>query len=247
MKHTTILTILLLSAIITACQPKQIITSFDECVSAGNPVMESNPPQCMANGQIFMGERIVSQPVFHQCTEEEQNNKACTREYDPVCALADNGIRCIKAPCASTDAKTMSTGCTACADQVYGYYDNSCEDIEFVVCNGEAVKGFSPQKYAKEAGSVCVDICPGNYDTFMTQIGIELCIIHYGEEEISDWTTCTKSSESCICAKAYETTRGEGIQNPEYRCVPGPYAERLVFRGGLDSLDENGEQSTMIA
>jgi len=30
------------------------ITNFEECVAAGNPVMESNPEQCSANGQTFI-------------------------------------------------------------------------------------------------------------------------------------------------------------------------------------------------
>lgn len=29
------------------------ILSFDECVAAGNPVLETYPEQCIANGQIF--------------------------------------------------------------------------------------------------------------------------------------------------------------------------------------------------
>lgn len=33
------------------------ITNFDECVAAGNPVMESYPEQCAANGQTFVNER----------------------------------------------------------------------------------------------------------------------------------------------------------------------------------------------
>lgn len=32
------------------------ITNFDECVAAGNPVMESSPEQCAANGQTFAKE-----------------------------------------------------------------------------------------------------------------------------------------------------------------------------------------------
>lgn len=31
-----------------------IVTNFDECVAAGNPVMESYPRQCRANGQTFV-------------------------------------------------------------------------------------------------------------------------------------------------------------------------------------------------
>ncbi len=35
-------------------EPKQKITNFEECVAAGNPVMESYPRQCRANGQLFV-------------------------------------------------------------------------------------------------------------------------------------------------------------------------------------------------
>ena len=46
----------------------------------------------------------------------------CTKEYRPVCAKRDKGIRCIKAPCPSEEEVTYSTACTACADEkVYGY------------------------------------------------------------------------------------------------------------------------------
>jgi len=31
-------------------------TNFDECAAAGNPIMESYPPQCSANGQTFTQE-----------------------------------------------------------------------------------------------------------------------------------------------------------------------------------------------
>jgi len=34
----------------------QIITNFEECAAAGNPIMESYPRQCRANGQTFVEE-----------------------------------------------------------------------------------------------------------------------------------------------------------------------------------------------
>lgn len=37
--------------------PKTSITNFDECVAAGNPVMESYPEQCSADGQTFVNEK----------------------------------------------------------------------------------------------------------------------------------------------------------------------------------------------
>ena len=52
----------------------------------------------------------------------------CTQEYAPVCATKDNGIRCIKAPCPSTDKATYSNGCAACADKdVYSYQLGACQ------------------------------------------------------------------------------------------------------------------------
>jgi hypothetical protein len=35
-------------------QSKAVVTSFDQCVTAGNPVMESYPPRCTAPGQTFV-------------------------------------------------------------------------------------------------------------------------------------------------------------------------------------------------
>jgi hypothetical protein len=244
MKLFLILSFAFLLIILGACQ-MQKISSFEECVAAGNPVMESYPRKCRA-GDITFVELSGTSPKFHECTEEERQAEACTLEYSPVCALVDNNIRCITAPCASTDAVTSGNSCTACADKAYGYYEGECKDLVFVVCQ-ETLTGFDPVRFAKDSGGICVDICPGNFDPYTTQTGIELCITHYGVEEISKWKTCERSTETCECTKTYETTKGEPIQDAEYRCVPKHYADRLIFRGGLDRLDENGERSVVIA
>lgn len=47
---------------------------------------------------------------------EMPRQKACTREYRPVCAEVDTGVRCIKSPCPSTEHKTFANACSACAD-----------------------------------------------------------------------------------------------------------------------------------
>jgi hypothetical protein len=49
--------------IVSGCafvQPNQI-TNFEECVAAGNPVMESHPRQCRVDGQTFVEE--IETPV----------------------------------------------------------------------------------------------------------------------------------------------------------------------------------------
>jgi len=236
--------------LIAGCATQQQIASFKECVAAGNPVMESYPRQCKANGQTFVEEAGIPEPStevsFHECTDEQKQNQICTLDYRPVCGIVDNGIRCITTPCASTDAKTYGNACGACADQAIGYHEGACEEREFVICN-EGAKGFDPREYAASVNGICVDTCPGNYNSYVTQIGVEVCIEHYGVEEIAQWQTCNKSTPSCECVRAYETTQDEQIDDASYRCVPARYASRMLFRGGLDTLDENGQNSVAIA
>lgn len=41
--------------LVAACNPANAeVTSFEECVAAGNPVMESYPRQCRADGVLFV-------------------------------------------------------------------------------------------------------------------------------------------------------------------------------------------------
>lgn len=51
----------------------------------------------------------------------------CTREYRPVCGHIDNGTRCVRSPCNSTNHKTYSNACSACADsKVIGFEKGDC-------------------------------------------------------------------------------------------------------------------------
>jgi hypothetical protein len=64
---------------------------------------------------------------YKKCPEERL--QMCTREYMPVCATRDTGVRCITAPCPSSEQKTYSNGCTACADEkVSGYVKDACAE-----------------------------------------------------------------------------------------------------------------------
>lgn len=57
----------------------------------------------------------------------EQRPQVCTMDYRPVCATRDTGVRCVTAPCPSSELKTFSNACTACADpKVISYTPDEC-------------------------------------------------------------------------------------------------------------------------
>ena len=59
---------------------------------------------------------------------KEPRPEMCTQDYRPVCATRDNGMRCVTTPCDSTETKTYSNGCMACADPaVYFHHEGACE------------------------------------------------------------------------------------------------------------------------
>ena len=62
-----------------------------------------------------------------QC--EDPRPEVCTREYMPVCALRDTGIRCVTTPCDSTEWVTAGNSCSACSDaKAFGYRPGACPD-----------------------------------------------------------------------------------------------------------------------
>ncbi len=69
---------------------------------------------------------ISSIKTMHSC--KEPRSQMCTREYRPVCAEIDTGIRCYKAPCPSTKPVTKSNACVACADtNVLSFVEGACD------------------------------------------------------------------------------------------------------------------------
>ena len=60
---------------------------------------------------------------------EDPRPQMCTREYRPVCALRDTGVRCITTPCPSAEWKTYGNACDACADaDVIGHVPGACDN-----------------------------------------------------------------------------------------------------------------------
>ena len=94
------------------------ITNFKECVSAGNPIMESYPRRCKADGITYI------EDISIRCTDEQRNVDACIEIYQPVCATVN--IQCITTPC-DPIKETYSNSCTACKNPlVYSYINGEC-------------------------------------------------------------------------------------------------------------------------
>jgi len=162
-----------------------------------------------------------------------------------IVAIACNPVPASFEECADAGYPIMESYPRKCAVDGKTFVEELAPPEEkpyFVVCNSDLIN-----KVAEDNGWNCVDVCPDGYDSYRTQIGSEMCISHYGAEEISEWNVCEKSTDNCNCVKAVETTSGQGIDNAQFRCVPDQYAGRLLFTSGQEWLDKEGRQSIIIA
>lgn len=112
--------------------PSVTVTNFEECVAAGNPVMESYPRQCANDGVTYV-EKISSPgegDVPSGGTEivlcdPSERPAVCAQIYEPVCGLVQ--VECITTPC-NPVPQTFPNGCSACSNErVVSYTPGACE------------------------------------------------------------------------------------------------------------------------
>ena len=98
--------VLLAASLLLSCQSHK---------QAGTDVVPTPPP-------------VVTAPESSTQTQcKSPRSQMCTREYRPVCATRDTGVRCVTTPCPSTEKVTKSNACTACADEkVFSYTEGAC-------------------------------------------------------------------------------------------------------------------------
>jgi len=48
-----VISVILLGLVVFPRSQNDSINNFDECAKAGNPIMDSHPEQCAANGKVF--------------------------------------------------------------------------------------------------------------------------------------------------------------------------------------------------
>lgn len=141
------------------------ITSFDECVAAGNPVMESYPEQCTANGKTFT--KTIEK---HQLPEEKDETadwllyESPGKEYSLRLADGWQMFRYEKSPSIYTyDNKNLAlmSGTKAKVTEVQGgsdgqaglFINHATENIEQIVTPGakqtslKTIDGLEVEKY----------------------------------------------------------------------------------------------------
>jgi hypothetical protein len=164
---------------VAACTSSSEITNFEECEAAGNPIMESYPRQCAANGETFTeeidaiecdDETMTYCPSLGECVRVFQTECAeyqeyykepsiCTREYMPVCG----SVNIPSSEGVETMRVTFGNSCEANAvdatEITQGMCDDSNENInKFDSClaaGGNALPEFN------ECEHVSQEICDG--------------------------------------------------------------------------------------
>jgi len=149
--------ILILLLILLACNNLEYkITNFEECVAAGNPVMESYPEQCMADGKTFTRELSLEEKKRSEPPEDKESEKTQIANPASVYCIEHGG---------NLEIRKSDAG-------EYGVciFDDRSECEEWAFFRGECEEGLEKQENQLEADNFCEDKCgDGVCDEFVCQ------------------------------------------------------------------------------
>jgi hypothetical protein len=109
-------------------EPAPATTATTSATVSADPSAAPSAAAPEPSAEILQPEAAGGRMAFIQCPEKRP--EMCTHLYKPVCAEVDNGVRCIKAPCPSSDKKDYPNACSACSDKkVLGHWPVACADL----------------------------------------------------------------------------------------------------------------------
>lgn len=240
---------LLILLALAACAQQAITTNIpDDAV----PCEEPRPEVCtMEYLPVCGSDNATYGNRCEACSNEEVDwyvNGTCDMTPEEP-EFPDESIFCDAAtPCpADLECWSIEGGEPQCTDPDPALW--YCQPGEAIVLESDPPQLRCQQKYllCDTEGCEKLDECPEGYDIYGSQLG-PACVMHYEREDIESWEECN-SAQMCTgtCGLADQTTEGVPIERAEFRCLPPDYSNFLLHTSGMTMLDENGQQSTVIA
>ncbi|MFH2021021.1 MAG: Kazal-type serine protease inhibitor [archaeon] len=219
---------ILMLLLVVSCT-KTDIKSYEDCVNAGYPVLESYPQQCKTpDGKSFtqvIDNGLEPEPnPFLDCTLEQKNAQACTYDYTPVCG--DNGI-------------TYGNACGACASkQIDSYMPGECLQ-EKVICSEEQKKATAcTADYSPVCGEIVLNTGKTVYQTFGNACAAcaAMKVIGYvvGECESDNIRYISTDEEECSRMGIWQCEDGMNIFSDETGCGCQIAANEPIIGGERD-------------
>jgi hypothetical protein len=204
--------ILLLIAAILAILTKNKITSFEECVLAGNPVLETYPEQCMTSeGEIFTNpnQKPLTEPLDNNTTDTNSPEiYACQAPEECVPMPGCHPIECINKEYESLFIQPDFCTMEYRYDAAYSPEDCFCENNVCVNLNLnrtfediESIETDKNQSSESEALN-CPDVC-----TLVWEIKEDGCFFNEcGSGCGADYVTTFNTEEECLLTLEYNTS-----------------------------------------
>lgn len=195
-----IVLLLLIVAIISIMLTKNEITTFEECVEAGYPVMETYPEQCMIkDGQIFTNPN--QEPLDNSIAVNSEEISACQTSGDCVPMPGCHPTECINKEYESLFTKPEFCTLEYRYDAAYSPEDCSCDNNVCINLNRrmEELNEIDQNQSNEVDSQNCSDVC-----SLVWEMREDGCFFNECDSSCgADYVTTFNSEEECLLALEY--------------------------------------------